>query len=132
VRLTLVALVVALVVVFEIGVRQVTPDSVQYAAQFQINGTVVAAKSGTITDPATVARWRVAMTATPSGKYVWQGWHSTCAGENPYSYTYMFLWHGLPTEVVSQAPDCGGEQYQISSGGITDPETYFLPTLVQP
>ena len=79
--------------------------------------------SGTIIDP---ARWRVGMTATPSGKFVWQGWHSTCAGMDPFSYTYTFLWHGLPVEVVTQAPFCTGDQYQISSGGITDPRTYLI------
>lgn len=132
VRLAIVALVVALIIVFEIGVRQVTPDAVQYTAVAQFDGTVISSTSGTITDPATVVRYRAAMTATPSGKYVWQGWHSTCEGVDSSSYTYTFLWHGLPVEVVTQAPFCDGSQYQISSGGITDPGTYYLPTLVQP
>jgi len=131
VRLIMLALIV-LFAAFEIGVRLLPPDEVQYTAVAQFDGTVISSTSGTITDPATVARYRAAMTATPSGKFVWQGWHSTCAGTDPFSYTYTFLWHGLPVEVVSQAPFCTGNQYQISSGGITDPRTYYIPTLVQP
>ena len=119
-------LLVVVFAAFEIGVRLVTPDEVQYTAVAQFDGTVYSSTSGTITDPATVARYRAAMTATPSGKYVWQGWHSTCAGTDPFSYTYTFLWHSLPVEVVSQAPFCTGDQYQISSGGITDPRTYLI------
>ncbi len=132
VRLTLVALVVALIVAFEIGVRQVTPDAVQYSVQWSINGGPIYSKDGTITNPATVARWRATMTATPSGKYIWQGRGSTCSVLTAYSISYVFFWHGLPVEVVTQAPFCGGGLYQISSGGIMDPRAYLIPPLVQP
>ena len=125
-------LLVVAFVAFEVGVRLVTPDAVRYTAVDQFHGTVYSSTSGTITDPATVAQWQADMTANPSGKYVWQGWHSTCAGTDPYSYTYTFLWHGLPVEVVTQAPFCAGGLYQISSGGVTDPRAYLIPTLVQP
>jgi len=131
-RLVVVLGLIVLIVAFEIDVRQVTPDAVQYSVHWSINGGPIYSKDGTITNPVTVARWRATMTATPSGKYIWQGRGSTCSMLTAYSISYVFLWHGFPVEVVSQAPDCGGEHYQISSGGITDPRTYFIPTLVQP
>jgi hypothetical protein len=116
--------------VFEIGVHLLPPDAVHYAAQETINGETVFTKSGTITDPATIARWRAAMPETPSGKFLWQQ-GGTCAPLGYYTATYVFLWHGLPIEVVSSLPGCG-EQYEISSGGIPDPHTYYVARLVQP
>ncbi len=123
-------LLVAAFIALEIGVRLLPPDAVRYAAQQTTNGETVFTKSGTITDPATIARWRAAMTKTPSGIFLWQQ-GGTCAPLGYYTATYVFLWHGLPIEVVSSLPGCG-EQYEISSGGIPDPRTYYVAELVQP
>lgn len=123
-------LLVAAFTVFEIGVRLFPPDAVHYAAQETLNGATVFTKTDTITDPATIARWRAAMTETPSGNFLWQQ-GGTCAPLGYYTATYVFLWHGLPIEVVSSLPGCG-EQYEISSGGIPDPRTYYVARLVQP
>ena len=121
---------VAAFAVFEIGVRLLPPDAVRYSARLTTNGEAIFTKSGTITDPATVARWHAAMTQTPSGKLLWQG-GGTCAPLSSYAATYTFLWHGLPVEVVSSLPICG-DQYVVSSGGIPDPGTYIVTELVQP
>ena len=123
-------LLVAAFAVFEIGVRLLPPDAVRYAAQETLNGEIVFTKSGTITNPATIARWRAAMTATPSGKFLWQQ-GGTCAPSGAYTATYVFLWHGLPIEVVSSLTGCRAD-YGISSGGIPDPRTYYVARLVQP
>lgn len=127
VRLAIVALVV-LFVAFEIGVRLLTPDAVHYTTQVvSPTGQVFSSTSGTITDPAVVAHYRAAMTAKPTGRYVWQTWRRvTCAGVDPYSATYTFLWHGLPIEVIMLAPTCG-DNYEISQGGLPDPQIYDVP-----
>jgi len=127
VRLAIVALIV-LFVAFEIGVRLLPPDAVHYTTQVVApTGQVFSSTSGTITDPAMVAHYRAAMTARPSGKYVWQTWRQvSCGGFDPYSATYTFLWHGLPIEVVTRASRCA-DTYEISSGGFPDPRIYDVP-----
>ncbi len=124
-------LIVALVAVFEIGVRLLTPDAVHYETQLTNNGGPAITKSGTITDPATVARWHAAATATPSGKLLFGQGPGTCAPLSYYSASYVFLWHGLTLETVATLPVCG-EQYEISSGGLPDLRTYYVPHLIQP
>ena len=123
-------LLVAAFAVYEIGVRLLPPDAVHYQAQLTTNGETVFTKSGTITDPATIAHWRAAMTQMPTGKFLLQPLGS-CAPLSNYTAMYIFLWHGLPIEVVTSLPYCG-EQCVVSSGGIPDPRTYFIPWLVQP
>ncbi len=132
------AVVIALVVVFvafEVGVRLLPPDAVQYTIQTVNPNGPGSTVSGAITDPATVARWRAAMTARPrmslKDSYIarWQG--AGCSF-GTYSFaTYIFTWHGLPVEVVSPGPSCAGG-YQVSSGGIPDWNTYFIDPLPQP
>lgn len=117
----------AVLVAFEVGVRLLTPDTVWYEAQSTTNGNLDFTTSGTVTDAATIAPWRAAMTETPSGKFLWQS-GGTCA---PHSASYVFLWHGLPLEVVTSLPRCG-DQYEITSGGIPDPRTYVVTHFAQP
>ncbi len=130
-------LLVAAFVLFEIGVRLLPADAVQYEIQTSFNGGPVITRAGTITDPATVARWRAAMTVQPSGESLvgtmiaQQRREITCAGLGSSSATYVFLWHGLPIESVSALPTCIA-RYMISSGGITALGTYEIDPLVQP
>lgn len=109
--------------VFEIGVRLLPPDEVRYTYVDQFNGTVISTQSGTITDPAAVAQWQADTTATPSGKYIWQATNWTCSQPYPISATYIFLWHVFPIEVVTSGLGCG-DQYEISIGGVPDPQTF--------
>ncbi|HEY1390866.1 MAG TPA: hypothetical protein VGF38_20190 [Ktedonobacterales bacterium] len=122
---------------FEIGVRLLPADAVRYQVQVSTNGGPVTTKTGTITDPATVARWRDEVTANPASELLiglligqWREQYS-CSGLGTFDASYVFLWHGLPIESVSLLPVCF-ERYQISSGGIVDPRTYNVPHLVQP
>src|SRR6185312_13075603 len=74
-RATVVKIALALVaafVVFEIGVRLVPPDAVHYTVQYSTDGGPVTTKTGAITNPATIAQWRAAMTATPSGRLLFE------------------------------------------------------------
>lgn len=122
-------------VAFEVGVRALPPDAVQYSIQ-TINpvgpGSTV---SGTVTDPTTVARWRAAMTKRPDGLLIetyiarWQG--AVCSVGTHIAATYTFTWHGLPVAVVSSEPTCIGG-YQVSSGGIPNPRTYIIAPPVLP
>jgi len=129
-------LVVALVL-FEIGVRLLPADAVQYEIQTYFNGDLVSRRAGTITDPATVARWRAAITAQPSGESLvgtviaQQRGEILCAGLGATIASYVFLWHGLPIESVSALPTCIA-RYMISRGGIPDLGTYLIDPLVQP
>ena len=139
--LAVIAALVAVFAVFEVGVRLLPPDAVQYEIRTGINGGKITTTTGVMTDSATVARWRAALLAEPSGQslldfYVakWQG-RDMCRRLGLYSATYRFTWHGMPVEVVSPAPapNCGGKGvYQVSSGGVPDWNTYVVDPLPQP
>ena len=131
VRLTLLAFVVALVAALEISVRQITPDELQYSVVQTTFGHTDFSFSRTITDPATVARWRAAMTATPSGQYIWQTGGACAGGVTFYNISYTFLWHGLPVETVDLLPSCA-QRFEVSSGGIPDLHSYNVSESFQP
>lgn len=125
-------LVFVLFAAFEVGVRTITPDAVQYETQSSINGGPIARHGGTITDPATVAKWRAAMTQHPASEllptvymHAWLKLDS-CVPLGYYATTYRFTWHGLPVEVVEPAPTCGYGRYEISSGGLVDIHMYLI------
>ena len=130
-------LLLAAFAIFEIGVRLLPADAVRYEVQVSTNGGPVTTRTGTITDPATVARWRADVTANPANELLiglligqWREQY-TCSYLSTFNASYVFLWHGLPIESVSLLPVCF-ERYQISSGGIVDPRTYNIPHFVQP
>ncbi len=128
---------VAAFVLFELGVRLLPADAVQYKIQTSFNGGPVITKAGTITDPATVARWRAAVTAQPTGESLvgtliaQQRGEIMCSGSGGSFASYVFLWHGLPIESVSALPTCIA-RYMISRAGIPDMGTYIIDPLVQP
>lgn len=130
-------LLLAAFAIFEIAVRLLPADAVRYEVQVSTNGGPITTKTGTITDPATVARWRAEVTANPASELriglligQWRKQYS-CSYLSTFDASYDFFWHGLPIESVSLLPVCF-ERYQISSGGIIDPRTYNIPHLVQP
>ena len=130
-------LLLAAFAIFEIGVRLLPADAVRYGVQVSTNGGPVTRETGAITDPATVARWRAAVTANPASELLiglliglWREQYS-CSASGTFDASYDFLWHGLPIESATLLPVCF-ERYQISSGGIFDPRTYNIPHLVQP
>lgn len=130
-------LVVGGFTVFEIGVRLLPPDTVRYEIQIATNGSPAITQTGTITDPATIARLRAEVTAKPSGQLLigtligqWRG-QDTCAPLSYYSATYVFLWHGVTIEAFSSLPTCD-EQYAVSSGGLPDPRTFYPAQPFQP
>ncbi|HEU0026682.1 MAG TPA: hypothetical protein VFQ25_06160 [Ktedonobacterales bacterium] len=133
--LAIIASLVVAFVAFEVGVRLLQPDAVQYTIQTVNPNGPGSTISGTITDPATIARWRAAMTERPrmslKDSYIarWQG--VGCSVGTFSVATYRFTWHELPVEVVSPGPSCAGG-YAISSGGIPDWSTYFIDPLPQP
>jgi hypothetical protein len=120
-------------VLFEVGVRLLTPDTVRYGVQVNTSGAPTTTQTGTITDPTTIAHWRAAVTETPSGHLLIGTLTSqnTCAPLSYETADYVFLWHGIAIEAVSSLPVCDGE-YQIWTGGLPDPRTYFVSQLVQP
>ncbi|HEX8919153.1 MAG TPA: hypothetical protein VF898_11675 [Chloroflexota bacterium] len=128
---------VAALVLFEMGVRLLPADAVQYEIQTSFNGGPVITRTATLTDPATVARWRAAMTAQPSGESLvgtliaQQRGEVMCSGSGGTFASYVFLWHGLPTESVSALPTCIA-RYMIWRGSIPDLGTYVIDPLVQP
>jgi hypothetical protein len=130
-----ITLLVCVLLGFEIGVRLLPPDAVRYTIQTINPDGSDTTVSGTITDPATIARWRAAMTARPNGTLIksyqlrWQG--NGCAPLTLTLATYTYTWHGLPVEVVSVGPGCGGV-YQVTSGGTPDWNTYVIDPLPQP
>jgi len=124
-------LLVVLFVAFEIGVRLVTPDELQYSVVQTTNGYTDFSFTRTITDPATVARWRAAMTATPSGQHIWQRGGDCAGGLTFYDISYTFLWHGLPVETVNLLPSCA-QRFEVSRGGIPDLRSYSISDSFQP
>lgn len=135
--LRILLILVAVLVVFEVGIRLLTPDTVRYDLQVSTNGGPTITRTGTITNPTTIARWRAAVLETPSGHLLigtlireWQK-QINCAPLSYATASYVFLWHGLVMESVASLPVCT-EEYTISSGGLPDPRTYFVPWLVQP
>lgn len=129
-------LLLASFALFEIGVRLLPADAVRYEVQVSTNGGPVTTETGTIADPATVARWRAAVTANPASELriglligQWREQYS-CSYLSTFDALYVFLWHRLPIESASLLPVCF-ERYQISSGGIFDPRTYNIQHLVQ-
>jgi hypothetical protein len=132
-RIKMVIIGVALAVVlavFEIAVRQVRPDAVRYDVRQTTNGTVVFTKTGTITNPATVAQWHVAVTRQPSATFLWQ-LGGNCAPLTTTSANYVFLWHGVPIETVSSLPSCG-DFYMVTRGFLPDLHLYSIDPLLQP
>lgn len=133
--LAIIAVLVVAFLAFEVGVQLLSPDAVQYTVQTNNPVGPDLTVSGTITDPATVARWHTVMTERPDGviasSYLarWQG--TGCSYGTITFATYTFTWHGLPVEVVSPAPSCAGG-YQVSSGGIPDWNAYLIYPLPQP
>lgn len=128
---------VAAFALLEIGVRLLPADAVQYEIQTSFNGGPVITRAGTITDPATVARWRAAVMAQQSGEslvgtlFAQQRGEIMCSQSGGSFASYVFLWHGLPIESVSALPTCVA-RYMISRGGIPDLGTYIIDPLVQP
>jgi hypothetical protein len=135
--LWLVLCVVAVFVLFfEVGVRLITPDALQYDVQVTNNGGPIITRTGTITNPTTIAGWRAQVTQTPSGQWLpgtlireWRK-QDLCAPLSNVTASYTFLWHGMVIEQVSSLPVCT-EEHAISRGGLPDLRTYFVPLLVQ-
>ncbi|HEX9037499.1 MAG TPA: hypothetical protein VF808_10965 [Ktedonobacterales bacterium] len=134
--LILIAALALLVAAFEAGIRLVPPDAVAYDIQtIEPAGPPGPRLRGVVTDPATIAHWRAAMTAHPGGTlpgaYVrrWQG--VSCSFGTQVLAAYTFTWHGLPVEVVRGGVGCD-PGYQISSGGLPDWNTYLIDPLPQP
>jgi hypothetical protein len=131
-RTVLIGLAVALVlfVAFEVGVRQITPDAVSYEIVTVNPVGPGRTQSGAITEPATIAKWRSAMTAQPgkrlSDAYFTAWWGTGCAFGTTVSGTVRFTWHGLPVEVASPAPGCAFMSSVLSSGGLPAPQIYYV------
>lgn len=119
----------ALFVAFEVSVRLVTPDAVRYQIVTINPVGPGSTRSGTITDPATVMRWRAAMTAQPverlSDAYFTAWWGNGCSYGTVEVATARFTWHGLPVETVSPGPGCAGGTI-LSSGGLPSLQTYLV------
>jgi hypothetical protein len=131
-----IAILALLLIGFEVGVRLMPPDEVSYDIQtIEPSGPPDPHLHGVITDPVTVARWRAVMTAQPDSLLIsayierWQG--VGCASGTYFVATYRFTWHGLPVEVVSPGPSCAAG-FQVTSGGISDWNTYIIDPLPQP
>jgi hypothetical protein len=131
------ALVLGIVFAFiEVGVRVLPPDAVHYDVQEYTNGELIFSRSGIVTDPATISQWRAAVTSIPSPTnetlisaliHAWRK-DEMCAPLGSTVVSYVFVWHGFPTESVTSLPVCG-PLCMISSGGIPDPRTFIVSVL---
>jgi hypothetical protein len=122
--------------VFEVSVRLAPANAVRYdIVVYTPAGPPGPHLQGVITDSATIARWRAAMTAHPLESFAQytlrhiQG--VTCAGGTMLEATYTFTWHGLPIEVVSGGIGCLSG-FQVSSGGLPDWNIYAPDPLPHP
>lgn len=131
----LIAALLALFVAFEVGVRLIEPDAVTYDIQtIEPAGPPGPHLHGEVTDPATIARWRAAITAH-SGDTILHAyeerWQSAgCANGTEFVVTYTFTWHGLPVEDVTNGPSCAGG-YEVSHGGLPNWNLYLIDPLPQ-
>lgn len=124
------AVALALLVAFEVSIRQITPDAVQYQiVTYPLMGHE-RERTGVVTDPATIATWRAAVSAQ-SDKRLWDAYLSDwsgagCSYGTITSGTLRFTWHGLPVEVASPGPGCAWVWLQVSSGGLPDPHLHLV------
>lgn len=127
----LLAVALALFVAFEVGVRLITPDAVGYTVESGGPISDPVTRTGIITDPATVARLRAALSSPAQTTSLKDAYLSAWAGDG-CSYgswsatTLRFTWRGLPVEVVSPGPGCAFEWSQLSSGGLPDPQLHLI------
>jgi hypothetical protein len=130
--LSLIMLALALFVAFEVGIRFIPPDAVQYRIQTINNDGSGTTRAGTITDPRVVARWDAALRLQPAKSLFdayTSAWFGTgCSYGTIEIATARFTWHGLPVEVVSPGPSCAGGDSMLWSGGVPDPMTYQMDT----
>jgi hypothetical protein len=134
----LVGIAVVGVIAFEILIRIVPPDAVQYTRQTSLGGGPITTITGTMTDRATIAQWQARVMAHPQGLLLtdvylaqWQGTLNCSATYGQVVGSYRFTWHGIPVESVALARTCGG-RYEVSSGGLTDPRLFVVDVGTMP
>lgn len=121
---------------FEVGVRQVQPDTVIYE---HIDGSGQVVARVVITDPERVALWAQEI---PSGRPVsfiqqdfsdtFASCHSITSGAHHDHYTYTFLRRGITVRFVEQSWWSCGLTYHVSSGGLPDWNEYRSGNVVMP
>lgn len=131
-RSLLVALtLLALLIVFEMGVRLIQPDTLVYTAAVGYGSYASPTYQHvhlTITNPQAVARWYAAVNSRPVDTVL-----STvllhCNGlyDLGASYRFEFTWHGLPIETATSNMTGCGPELRLTSGGLPGLREYALP-----
>jgi hypothetical protein len=134
-------IVVALVFIlaalaFEVGVRQVQPDTVIYE---HIDGSGRVVTRAVITDPERIAIWA---NEIPSGRPVsvmqhtfsdtYASCHSITSGAYHDHYTYTFLRRGVTVRFVDQSWWSCGLTHRAFSGGLPDWNEYQSGQVITP
>jgi hypothetical protein len=112
----------SLFILFEVGIRFIQPNGMNFVETDSASGRVVARYSSD--QPATVHGWYVYVNHEPSLGFVT---HCSAPAEfSPETGAFTFTWYGIPIESLSgQVNVC--DQYLRSAGGIPDLfNTYFL------
>ncbi len=112
----------ALLALFEVGVRQIPPDGLTYTEKDSAGHVTFTYTTG---QQDLVGRWGAYVNGEPSN-----GALPTCSlpaiPAPPIYRTYTFTWRGIPVESATSGPD-NCHHFILSSGGLPDPfDKYFL------
>lgn len=119
--------IILLFLLFELGVRQIPPNTLEHTAPRCIGCGMPVGKVYRITDARTVANAYASIRTsawTPVNPLDILLIH--CNGPYGGGAIYRFTWHGLPVTVASdEITGCQG--FIVSSGGLPDPWLYHAP-----
>ena len=135
----LLAIALALFVAFEVGIRLVTPDAMEFTLSFVpckvqsvCSSTPPPRRSFVTTDPRQIARYQALLEPPNETKLLvdayleaWTGVGCPPAPITNYT-TLRFTWHGIPVEAASPGPGCDNGWSQVSRGGLPDLNMYTL------
>lgn len=108
--------VLLLLVGFEVGIRLVTPDTVQVTVSVAGGGRMLATRE--IADALTVADLYTQINGLPSVGLS-PVYHCGLPGPDPVAFGFRYTRWGLPVEVAT-LPDPGCAGWWISRGGLSD------------
>lgn len=133
-----VALALLLFAAFEVGIRLITPDAMEFTLNFipchqsQLFCTTPPRRSFVTTNQRMIAMYQALLappnTSQPLAVAYLTAWKNVGCPPGPLTnYTTLrFTWHGIPVEAASPGPGCEAQWSQVSSGGLPDLNMYVL------
>ncbi|HEX2348981.1 MAG TPA: hypothetical protein VHI51_11160 [Ktedonobacterales bacterium] len=136
--LALIVAALLLFVAFEVSIRLITPDAMEFTLTFtpckpyNTFCTTPPKRSFVTTDPSQIAMYQALLEPPNEGKLLvdayLEAWTGVGCPSAPTTNqtTLRFTWHGIPVEATSSGPGCDNGWTQVSSGGLPDLNMYVL------